>query len=166
MLLCGGGNAGNKIVQDGDSGWQRSVLLLLGPRHGVSAGAGGLTAATAPGAASWLPAVSAGQGWVGKTEPSPQRGQHRSQPAASTPSDHFPSQGWLPAWLMPFAERSASPVPGGWQARRNTVTSSFLTHLHALGIEGRLRAWSCFGRFLLRVGFLERHRAGICGGAG
>lgn len=78
----------------------------------------------------------------------------------------FPSQGCLPAWLMPFAGRFASPVPGRWQARRNTVTSSFLTHLHAPGIEGRLRAWSCFGRFLPRVGFLERHRAGICGGAG
>lgn len=24
----------------------------------------------------------------------------------------FPSQGWLPAWLMPFAQRFASPVPG------------------------------------------------------
>lgn len=91
MLLCGGGNAGNKILQDGDSGWQRSFLLLLGPRHGVSAGAGGFdSAAGAPGAASWFPPVSAGQGWVGKTETSPWRGQHHSQPAASTQSDNFP----------------------------------------------------------------------------
>lgn len=164
MLLCGGGNAGNKILQDGDSGWQRCFLLLRGPRHGVWAGAGGLIAA--PAAPSRLLQRLLGRAGWGAPRHLP--GEDSIAPSPLHPHNRIisPPKAAPPSLAVPFAERSASPAPGGCQRGTNTVTSPSLTHLHALGIEGGLRAWSCFGRFLLGVGFLERHRAGVCGGAG
>lgn len=75
------------------------LLLLLGPRHGLLAGAGVQLW-------SWFPAGSAGQGCLGSTDSITASLLHPQQPRI------FRSQGWLPAWLMPFAERFAPPVPG------------------------------------------------------
>lgn len=159
MLLCGGGSADSKILQDGDSGRQRSFYC------GLSRGWGS-TLQPQLRELVLVPSRECRAGCLGNTDTSPQRGQHHSQPAASTQADNFPVSRLASSLADAICRALCTACAWQMTGMRNAVTSSFLTHLHALGIEGRLRAWSCFGCFLLRVGFPERHRAGICGGAG
>lgn len=98
MLSRGEDNAGGKILQDGDSGWQKSFFMLPGPRHSVSAGGCGLfdSAAGALGSSVPVRVQSSFPGPVlcragrGKIETFPQRGEHHSQPTASMQSENFP----------------------------------------------------------------------------
>lgn len=102
MLSHGGGSAGGRILQDGDSGWQKSFLMLPGPQHGVSTGSCGMfdSAAGALGSSSPVPLQSGcvlGRAGRGEGGNSPHPGQHRSHPAASTQSDLFPLPSLAPS---------------------------------------------------------------------
>lgn len=81
--------------QQNTPGWRQWVAEMLfiaagAPTRGLGRSWG---FDRSSGSAVPAPAATAGQGWVGSTETPPRRGQHRSQPAASTQPDHFPSRG-------------------------------------------------------------------------
>lgn len=120
MFSRGGGNAGGRILWDGDSGWQKSFLMLLGPLAVSQPGAVGHSTPQpelrAAASRCEYEAVSLGESRTGL-----EGGRLNLPPSAESiaPSPQhqsnlliFPSQPWRSACLMPFAWRVAWPVPG------------------------------------------------------